>query len=111
MRFECLNEECKRQFMYTAKTTQVRTETDLVVTAGSVTVMPPYNTVETSVCPYCHSLNFDEIKPEPVEEQKTVSVKSVDLDQVDEMLTQGYVVHALYAKNAVLIKKEEANIE
>jgi len=46
-----------------------------------------------------------ELEKEPVE-SKIVSVRSVELDGVDELLKEGYTVHALYAKNAVLTKKE-----
>ena len=43
---------------------------------------------------------------EPEVESKIVSVKSVDLNEVDGWLNQGYEVKDLYAKNATLIKKE-----
>jgi len=46
-----------------------------------------------------------ELQEEPVESE-IVSVRSVGLDGVDELLKEGYTVHALYAKNAVLVKKE-----
>jgi hypothetical protein len=42
------------------------------------------------------------LEKEPSE--KIVSVKSVDLNDVDSWLSQGYVVRDLYAKNATIVK-------
>lgn len=38
------------------------------------------------------------------QKEEIVSVKSVDLNEVDDLLKEGYVVKELYAKNAVLVK-------
>ena len=43
--------------------------------------------------------------------EEIVSVKSVDLNDVDALLKEGYTVKELYAKNAVLIKKGELQKE
>jgi len=58
-------------------------------------------TVELSVCPVCQSIIYRENK----HEQRITSVISVDLDDVDAKLAEGYVVEALYAKTATLVKK------
>jgi excinuclease UvrABC ATPase subunit len=90
MKFQCLNPECKKTFLYTAK--QISTNQ----TTADV--------FETHVCPYCHGLDFEElIETVPIE--KISSVKSVELDKVDEMIGQGYEVKELYAKTATMIKK------
>jgi len=44
-----------------------------------------------------------------LEEAETVtSVLSVELNQVDPYLAQGYIVHELFAKTATLVKKAKA---
>lgn len=57
-----------------------------------------------------HAVVYHLIKFSPEEiaglnqKEQIVSVKSVDLNEVDALLEQGYVVKELYAKNAVLVK-------
>lgn len=58
-------------------------------------------TTEFSVCPHCLLGDYTENK----HEQRITSVISVDLDAVDAKLAEGYVVEALYAKTATLVKK------
>jgi hypothetical protein len=94
MKFQCLNPNCKKVFLYTAKQTK---ESELAVDEGEV--------IETHVCPYCHGLDFEELV-ETVQAEKVCSVKSVELDKVDDWITQGYEVKELYAKTATMIKKE-----
>lgn len=96
MKFECLNSDCKKTFLYLAKVT------DYICGGASY----PARTIEIHVCPHCQSLNFQEYV-EPVIVEKISSVKSVELDKVDEMITQGYEVKELYAKTATMIKKEK----
>jgi len=90
MTFQCL--DCKKQFLYAATKT-ITSEIDKEIEA-----------TEYRCCPYCGSMDFDEIVKE---ESEIVSVKSVPLDEVDDWLSKGYTVQSLYAKNAVLIKKAE----
>jgi len=90
MKFQCL--DCKKQFLYAATKT-ITSEIDKEIEA-----------TEYRCCPYCGSMDFDEIVKE---ESEIVSVKSVPLDEVDDWLSKGYTVQSLYAKNAVLIKKAE----
>jgi hypothetical protein len=60
--------------------------------------------LETQVCPFCHSKTFTEyVEPEA----DIVSVKSVPLEEVDGWLLQGYVVRELYAKTATLVLKSK----
>ena len=88
-KYEC--EDCKRKFLYAA------TKTITIETDGE------FESTEYRCCPYCGSMDFDE---NVIEESVIVSVKSVNLDEVDDWLSKGYTVQSLYAKNAVLIKKE-----
>lgn len=92
MNFECC--DCKKTFVYAAKLTQNDlSQTDLT------------KSLETHVCPYCKSLNIQEHVEAAVVE-KICSVKSVELDKVDDMIKEGYEVKELYAKSATMIKKE-----
>jgi len=93
MPYKCL--KCCKVFVHTAKKTE--TIHELQKQAMAVNIF----TTELYVCPYCSSAEYEEYTKMQGE---IVSVKSVDLTQVDEMLQQGYKVHELYAKNAVLIK-------
>ena len=89
MKYICL--DCHRTFMYAAEETIQKSE-------------DPIDMLEFHVCPYCFSKNIDEQK---LEEPKIVSVKSVDLAEVDAWLEKGYEVRELYAKTATLIKRTE----
>ena len=88
-KYEC--EDCKKKFLYAATKT-ITTETD-----------GEFEATEYRCCPYCGSMDFDEIAEK---ESVIVSVKSVNLDEVDDWLSKGYTVQSLYAKNAVLVKEE-----
>jgi len=91
MKYECA--DCKKVFLHPAK----RADKDIMKDTGDE------RSVEYHVCPFCKSLNLlDHVEVEPA----ITSVKSVDLAEVDGLLKEGYVVHELYAKNAVLVKKE-----
>jgi hypothetical protein len=81
--------------MYAAKSTEYYLSLNEKIPSGSI---------EKHVCPYCYSLNLKE-HVEPVLAESIVSVKSVELDKVDEMILQGYEVKELYAKTATMIKK------
>ena len=94
MKYVCL--ECKKTFLHCAKFT------DNNVSIGMNTA-PITKSFETYVCPYCKSLDVDEF----VESHPAIaSVKSVELDKVDEWISQGYQVKELYAKMATMVKKE-----
>jgi hypothetical protein len=86
MKFVCLNPECKKTFLYAA----------IETTLGQA------ENFEKHVCPYCQSLDFDEV---PITDPKIVSVASVDLACVDAKIAEGYEIKDLYSKTATMIKK------
>ena len=98
MKYKCLNESCKRTFEHAAHI--VREESD---TCPSLQTRTPTVTVDRYCCPYCLSLNIEEIK---LEEAEIVSVKSVDIGDADQWMSQGYRVHELYAKTVTLVKRK-----
>ena len=104
MKYKCLNPECKMVFLYAAKLTQqdLHTKQDFPKDHSYYAE----KIIETHVCPFCESLEFEEYI-EPIIVDKISSVKSVELDKVDEWITQGYEVKELYAKTATMIKKEK----
>jgi hypothetical protein len=64
----------------------------------------PFSFIESSVCPFCHGLEFSEfVEPQP----EIVSVKSVPIEDADALIKDGYVVLEVYAKTVNLIKKAE----
>jgi len=103
VKFVCL--DCKKTFIYPATLTEQLPQST-VSQVGSVVPdhsVYPTNIRTVHVCPYCRSLNIDEfVEPHPT----IVSVKSVELDKVDEWIGQGYQVKELYAKMATMVKKE-----
>ncbi len=96
--------DCGKTFLYAAILTTESTPTfDFNQTTSATQISTTFNfSVEKHVCPYCQSLNLDEVQDGDI-----VSVKSVDLADVDEWLKQGYTVHELYAKTCTLVKKAE----
>ena len=71
---------------------------------GVIPTLDWFETV-THRCPveHCGCINLKEyIAPQ----ENIISVKSVDLSEVDSYLKEGYLVESLYAKNAVLVKKQ-----
>ena len=93
MKFKCLNEKCNHPFMYPAKRNVTKPQRD-----------DEFESEETSVCPFCGSLEFDEfVEPQP----QIVSVKSVPIEDADALIKDGYVVLEVYAKTVNLIKKAE----
>ena len=90
MKYQCL--ECKETFVHTATLTTDISEKEII---------------EYSVCPFCKSRHYDELK---LEEQPITSVVSVPLEDVDAKLKEGYQVHELYAKTATLTKREAKTI-
>lgn len=104
MKYQCSNPDCKEIFIYAAKLIQQ----DLHAKQDFPKDYSYYaeKIIETHVCPFCESLDFEEyIEPKTIE--KISSVKSVELEKVDEWITQGYEVKELYAKMATMIKKEK----
>jgi len=97
MKFKCLNEKCNHPFMYPAKKEVAKVGDE----AREETIV-----IETSVCPFCQGLEFEEyVEPQP----QIVSVKSVPIEDADALIKEGYVVleGGIYAKTCNLIKKAE----
>jgi hypothetical protein len=91
MKYQCT---CGKSFIYPAK--------------KAMTLPEEYAPVfETHVCPYCHSLDFDEI-PAELNEKRMVSMKDVPVEEVDKHLADGYVVKDSYAKSVRMVKYAEA---
>jgi len=106
MKFKCLVESCGRKFLYAATKTITATITakpDFTTNAVPYSNDSEFESTEYRCCPYCGSMDFDEITEK---ESVIVSVKSVNLEEVDDWLAKGYTIQSLYAKNAVLTKKE-----
>lgn len=97
MKYKCLNPECGKQFNFAAKKTFEKTECD----ASTTTI------IETVVCPYCDSLNFDELPQEAkgINLADVESYKDVAPNEVDDYLKQGYTIYQSWQKNVHLIKK------
>ncbi len=102
MKYKCKNEICGKQFSFTATKTVTDQEKEIV-------------TIETLVCPYCCSLNFDEIPQEQpvkgVDLQNIASLKDVAPNEVDTFLAQGYVVYQTWQKNVFVVKLKPKETE
>lgn len=104
-KFECSS--CGKVFLYPAKITSLMVHDpekpgEYLAVPTDTTGFEP--TVERHVCPYCSSLDIKEHQ-EPLQVEKIVSGKSVELEKVDEWIGKGYEVKELYAKTATMIKK------
>jgi len=66
-------------------------------------------TVETHVCPYCLSLNYDEVQavPEQVEAVYVHDLQSGENTALNDKLAEGYKITSRYAKQYVLEKAAE----
>ena len=60
-------------------------------------------TLEVPVCPLCVTRIYSEYV---LDKKQITSVVSVNLEEVDGKLAEGYEVEALYAKTATLVKRE-----
>lgn len=102
MKYECLNPNCKKRFSHTAT---IRDRLYVKTEDPHPADTEPTHELSVSVCPFCFSPNFDEIQNEsPLTNVKIV--KAVPHAEVEEIVKQGFVVHAIYAKETVLIKKD-----
>ncbi|MCL2642799.1 MAG: hypothetical protein FWD52_04730 [Candidatus Bathyarchaeota archaeon] len=61
-------------------------------------------TTQTSNCPHCHSLSFDEAPPTEQTLKEYTNVLSVPVNEINKWLDQGYKVEKLYEKTAILVK-------
>src|SRR4030042_5887626 len=102
MKHQC--EDCKKVFLHPSKATEMHP----VYINGKIrqdTVM------ESTVCPYCFSLNLIEVVDPLVSEQKTVGVLVIDLVPGDNLalnkaLTDGYEITGRFSKQYILDKKD-----
>ena len=95
MRYQCLNESCKKVFMHPAKHTTTSTHNTMATVVTEA--------MESSQCPHCYSLDYTEfVEPQP----EIVSIKSVPIEDADALIGQGYVVLEAFAKSVTLVKKE-----
>ncbi len=102
MKYQCEN---KHQFIHPAKETFYHTRVTNVGT-GVVDEFPidaasATRIRETSVCPFCYSLVFDEI-PEPQVE----SIKSVPINEADDWFAKGYELASHTKDQATIVKKK-----
>ena len=109
MKYKCLNAKCEKTFLYPAKRivegapVQYPLQNEATNASGFMPQIGIKEITETKICPFCGEKEFEEQRePQP----EIVSVKSVDLADVDAWLEQGYVVESLYAKTATLVKRE-----
>ena len=87
MRYICENDHI---FEHTAKMTKQHTHDDDF-------------TVEAPVCPHCLTIVYSEYV---LDKKQITSVLSVNIAEVDSKLKEGYEVESLYAKTAILVKRD-----
>ena len=102
MKYKCLSLDCGKQFMYTAKKIVSTVKNTALTNEETFTDV----TVETNVCPYCDSLNFDESPAEAPVNPEIIALIDSPLADVNARLAEGYRVmpDKIYAKSAVLVK-------
>lgn len=104
MKFIC--SDCDKQFLYTAKLTKFIAAHDVELNEDEVT--QAFDTEETHVCPYCHSLNISEAQVEQIQQPKMVDLVECEVPHVKEYLDKGYVVLDRYAKSIRLALYQQA---
>jgi hypothetical protein len=69
--------------------------------------------VETLVCPYCGSLNFDEAPTETkgINLADITSLKDVAPNEVDQYINDGYTVYQTWQKNVFVVKLKPKETE
>lgn len=108
MKFECLNPDCKKTFLYAAKHVhflEPRSIQETVYTSFKLS-----DSIETLHCPFCGSLEFQEqsaASPAP----KMLDMVECEVTAVKGFLDRGYVVIDRYAKSVRLALYEQAPVE
>jgi hypothetical protein len=103
MKYQCVDPTCKAIFHYPAKKTELKITMNLTFKENDDMKVQTQNTegLETHVCPVCKGMFFMEYdEPQP----DIISMKSVDINQVDEYLKQGYKVKESSTTKACIIK-------
>ena len=96
------------KFIHAAKLTSSLPASEETAKVAKEQELPLFDSVETYVCPFClnlfvpiSNLNFTEYaKPEADVE----SIKSVELNEADQWIAQGYQPRDYFAKTVTLIK-------
>lgn len=119
MKYQCQNKDCGKVFLHPAKEviyfrqhTEDNSFKDPELGEFKGWVTNPQKTVENTLCPFCHSLEYAEYV-EPVIEQRTEAVLVVDLVTgenlaLNKALAEGYEIVGRYAKQYTLEKKKVA---
>lgn len=107
MKYQCLN--CKKQFMQPSKLNVYAEDTQNTnIPPISALVIP---TLDSYVCPFCKSKNYDELTEKPQENPALEDMQQVPFEQVKDYLAKGY--HELdrkdhvFSKGLVMIKLRE----
>jgi hypothetical protein len=109
--YECLEEKCKKQFLFAAKIIAPIKKIDWREGPNIVEVTAGVATKETHQCPYCGSLNIQEAKS-TVEDIANVYIYELTTGaqtELDKLLAQGYQIVSRFSKQYHLEKpKPEA---
>ena len=100
MKYVCAT--CNKVFLHTAKTVKAldgKGERGVIIGNMAVQV----DTVESAVCPFCHSLEYNEYEEA---ESLVVSIKKVPHEEADKLIAEGYQPKEYYAKDVVMVKRE-----
>jgi DNA-directed RNA polymerase subunit RPC12/RpoP len=106
MKYQCLT--CKKQFSNLAKKTVV-TQTEPSMSNDKVS----QEMTESYGCPYCGSLDFNEVTEDPKQNSKSLSditaLTDCPHEKVNSLIAEGYQVYAVYQKNSILVKYRETS--
>jgi len=103
MKFQCLS--CQKRFVYPAKKMEPLGSDDKALAFKTGELIIVNSQLETHVCPYCQSLDFDEAPPEQA--PRMTDMVECEVSAVPAYLGKGYVVLDRYATKIRLAKYEE----
>ena len=105
--------DCHKTFLYAAKKiypiTVLKYSNESTASPLLPTTFETY-TLETHVCPYCQSLNIQEVMEEPRRNPKITALIESPNAEVNARLLEGYEVleDKIYAKSTILVKHEKS---
>lgn len=111
MKFECA--DCHKTFLYAAKKTEntYSKVTEAKEQIGTVSIISPVvlSFKETHICPFCQSLNIQEVVEEPKLNPKITALIESPNAEVNARLAEGYEVleDKIYAKSTICVKREK----
>jgi len=111
MKYECLEETCKKQFLFPAKISKPLTEKSGTVILQTMAVQG--DMIETHVCPYCQSLNIQETTA-PTQGIANVYIYELTTGaqtELDKLLAAGYQIVNRYSKQYHLEKPKPAEVK